>query len=72
MFSFICEDFITSSCTISSNHFILGWKNGKLILYSIDLIEESINDTIKKNKDKNIKQNKIKLNKIYQRTSWKS
>ena len=64
MFSFICEDFITSCCTISSNHFILGLKNGKLILYSIDLIEESINDTIKKNKNKNIRQNKIKLNKI--------
>ena len=64
MFSFVCEDFVTACCAVSSNHFIIGLKNGKLILYSIDLIEESNNDKNKKNKDNINKEIKIKLNKI--------
>ena len=34
--SFICEDFVTSCCTITHNKFLIGLKNGKLIQWSID------------------------------------
>ena len=57
-FSFICEDFVTSCCTSSNNHFIIGLKNGKLISYSINLIN-NIND------DKNNKNTKSKNEKDY-------
>jgi WD40 repeat protein len=35
IYSFICEDFVTSCCCISSNTFIIGLNNGKLIYYII-------------------------------------
>ena len=31
LFSFVCEDFITSCCAISNDEFLIGLKNGKLI-----------------------------------------
>ena len=30
-YSFICEDFVTSCCTLDNNKFLIGLKNGKLI-----------------------------------------
>ena len=30
-YSFICEDFVTSCCTMNNNKFLIGLKNGKLI-----------------------------------------
>ena len=33
--SFICEDFVTSCCTISRNKFLVGLRNGKLAQWSI-------------------------------------
>ena len=56
--SFVCEDFVTSCCTISYNKFLIGLKDGKLIQWSI---EESNYDIIKKQNIKskiNIKFNK--------------
>ena len=35
IYSYICEDFVTSCCCISSNAFIIGLNNGKLIYYII-------------------------------------
>ena len=34
--SFICEDFVTSCCTISRNKFLVGLRNGKLAQWSIE------------------------------------
>ena len=42
IFSFLCEDFVTSCCTISTDSFLIGLKNGKLIKGNI--IEENINE----------------------------
>ena len=48
IFSFECEDFVTSCCTISNNSFLIGLKNGKLIKGNIyenkDNIIEEKND----------------------------
>ena len=44
--SYVCEDFVSSCCTISYNKFLIGLKNGKLIQWSI---EESDDFTNKKN-----------------------
>ena len=33
--SFVCEDFVTSCCSISYNKFLIGLKNGKLIQWYI-------------------------------------
>ena len=33
IYSFICEDFVTSCCCLSSNTFVIGLNNGKLIYY---------------------------------------
>ena len=55
--SFVCEDFVTSCCTISYNKFLIGLKNGKLIQWSI---EETLEDFSSKKQSKkfNIKFNK--------------
>ena len=34
--SIVCEDFVSSCCTMNYNHFLIGLKNGKLIQWSID------------------------------------
>ena len=39
--SIICEDFVSSCCTLNHNKFFIGLKNGKLIQWSID---NQIND----------------------------
>jgi len=54
--SYICEDFVSSCCTISYNKFIVGLKNGKLLQFTIEK-EEELN---KSKKDSNIR---IKFNK---------
>ena len=48
--SFICEDFVSSCCAISSAQFLIGLKNGKLIQFYIEQKKEIIN---KDNKDNN-------------------
>jgi hypothetical protein len=53
--SFICEDFVSSCCCVSSNHFIIGLKNGKLIYYSLKLLIED--NKSQNNKTKNKKEN---------------
>ena len=54
----ICEDFVTSCCCVSSNAFIIGLNNGKLIYYKI---KES--QFIKNNKKKAEKINNIEIKK---------
>ena len=54
VFSFVCEDFVTSCCTISSKQFLLGLRNGKLILCTMNCI-------LKIDDDKNNKSNKNKV-----------
>ena len=72
IYSYICEDFVTSCCCISSNAFIIGLNNGKLIYYIIKenpiilndkkKIEQSDNIIIEK--DKYIQAHKGKINSI--------
>ena len=52
--SYICEDFVSSCCAISSNKFLVGLRNGKLIQYSIE-----IDDEISKSKKGNTNINNI-------------
>ena len=47
IFSYICEDFVSSCCCINSNSFIVGLNNGKLIYFKINFSLNNIN--IKKN-----------------------
>ena len=54
-YSYICEDFVMSCKAISSNSFILGLKNGKLIKA---LINESENENEKENKHQKNKKKK--------------
>ena len=58
IYSFICEDFVTSCCCISNNSFIIGLNNGKLINY---IIKE--NDIIINNKKKVEVKKEIKIEK---------
>jgi len=58
--SYVCEDFVTSCCTISYNKFLLGLKNGKLIQWSIEEENEDFSS-----KKQSIKP-KIKFNKQIQ------
>ena len=44
VYSFICEDFVTSCCVVSSKQFLLGLNNGKLILCSIKTLSKIGND----------------------------
>ena len=64
--SFICEDFVSSCCTISYNKFIIGLKNGKLIEYKIEDIEEESKrkEDIKLELNKQIKDHKDDINLI--------
>ena len=42
VYSFLSEDFVSACCCISSNSFILGLKNGKLISYKLQIINHNI------------------------------
>ena len=55
--SFICEDFVSSCCTISYNKFIVGLKNGKLLKFSIEKDQEELSRTKKENINIKIKLN---------------
>ena len=57
--SVVCEDFVSSCCTINHNQFVIGLKNGKLIKWTI---EREINED---NSSKNLNY-KIKLDKQIQ------
>ena len=59
-YSYICEDFVSSCCTISSNEFLIGLENGKLIRWKIN---EEVN-RIKLYFDKNIQAHKSRINAI--------
>ena len=59
-YSYICEDFVSSCCTISSNEFLIGLDNGKLIRWN--LVEQ--NNKIKLKFDKNIQAHKGRINVI--------
>ena len=60
IFSFLCEDFVTSVCTISKDEFLIGLKNGKLIKGNI--IEKNNNEN-----EEEIDLNKIELNVNYEK-----
>ena len=60
-FSYLCEDFVSSCCTISLNQFLTGLDNGKLIRWNI--IKEE-RDKIKINFDKNIQAHRGRINAI--------
>ena len=47
-YSFICEDFVSSCCTVSPNKFLIGLKNGKLIQGSIYKEKNNINNKFDK------------------------
>ena len=60
-FSFLCEDFVSSCCTISSNQFLTGLDNGKLIRWNI-IKDES--DKLEIEFDKNIQAHNGRINAI--------
>ena len=60
-FSYICEDYVSSCCTISSNTFLIGLGNGKLIRW---IITEEQKDKIDLLFDKNIEAHKGRINAI--------
>ena len=63
--SFVCEDFVSSCCTISYNKFVIGLKNGKLLQFSIEKDPLLSNKTNKNNiKIKFISQIKAHLGEI--------
>ena len=72
IYSFICEDFVTSCCCISYNSFLIGLNNGKLINYIIKENPIIINDkkrieqkdNIAIEKEKYIQAHKGKINSI--------
>ena len=61
IYSYICEDFVSSCCTISSNEFVLGLENGKLIKWKI--VNEDKNK-IELLFNKNIQAHKCRINAI--------
>ena len=65
IFSFFCEDFISSCCCISNDTFILGLINGKIIFYKLQLynIEVNISDK-KQSKKKNETKLKMDIKKL--------
>ena len=69
--SFFCEDFVSSCCAISYNKFLVGLKNGKLIQWSIEEIEnlnnKSKNTIIKYNKQIQAHNNEINIIEINHR-----
>ena len=72
IYSFICEDFVTTCCCISSNAFLIGLNNGKLIYYIIkenpiisnDKKKIEQKDNIIIEKEKYIQAHKGKINSI--------
>ena len=52
IYSYICEDFVTACCCISSNAFIIGLNNGKLIYYILKENKNKININKKKVEEK--------------------
>ena len=46
--SYVCEDFVTACCTISSCQFLVGLKNGKLIQFYIHKKEKENNNNLLK------------------------
>ena len=54
IFSFVCEDFVSSCCCISSNDFIIGLNNGKLIYF---ILKDFNNNRVS---DKNNKKIEVK------------
>ena len=71
IFSYLCEDFISSCCCLSSNSFAIGLNNGKLIIFKIkfninDINEKNIqsNNNIKIEREKYIQAHKGKINVI--------
>ena len=59
IFSYICEDFVTSCCCINSNAFVVGLNNGKLIYFKINF---NINNIIAKKNNIEFKED-IKIEK---------
>ena len=60
-YSYICEDFVSSCCTISSKEFLIGLENGKLLRWVID--DEQTNK-IKLHFNQNIQAHKGRINAI--------
>ena len=60
-FSFLCEDFVSSCCTINANQFLIGLDNGKLIRWNIIKDEK---DKLEINFDKNIQAHNGRINAI--------
>ncbi len=60
-YSYICEDFVFSCCTVSSNEFLTGLENGKLIRWIIDYEN---NNKLKINFNKNIQAHRGRINAI--------
>ena len=60
-YSYLCEDFVASCCTISSNEFLIGLDNGKLIKWSIVKEQKDKIDLII---DKSIQAHKGRINVI--------
>ena len=61
VFSYLCEDFVSACCNISSNQFLTGLDNGKLIRWNI-IKEEK--DKLEINFDKNIQAHRGRINAI--------
>ena len=61
VFSYLCEDFVSACCNISSNQFLIGLDNGKLIRWNI-IKEEK--DKLEINFDKNIQAHRGRINAI--------
>ena len=64
IFSFFCEDFVSSCCFVSNDTFLLGLKNGKLIYYKINLIITTKSGKKGKNKKEIDEEIKISLKKL--------
>jgi WD40 repeat protein len=60
-YSYICEDFVSSCCPISSNQFVVGLENGKLIRWNIYDLQ---NNRIKLIFDKDIQAHRSRINAI--------
>ena len=60
-YSYLCEDFVASCCTISSSEFLIGLDNGKLIKWSIVKEQKDKIDLII---DKSIQAHKGRINVI--------
>jgi hypothetical protein len=64
IFSFLCEDFVTSVCAISNDEFLIGLKNGKLIKGNI--IEKNNSDDEEEELDLNRIELKVNYEKYIQ------